>query len=207
MYDATILLLPQLEVMLPAEIPDNRDICGICRGCFAEEGDYACLGGGPRKLPCGHIFGHTCITTALFSSPRCPLCRNTYQLKAAPNGTFMAMVLQALFVDCMRVKHPGFTPNEQLLRTIIFLTIIPLVIVVTVTMGLGPQHEPNHPLRTKGMWMLCVVFYVLVTAPAAYAATLVKIVRECWSRRDLFWFARVTEDNVFFFSPLLSVMS
>lgn len=64
----------QVEGMLTAVKGDASTVNGEISEEGKEEGGEA-EGESPLEMPCGHIFGATCLKAWLYQSPTCPLCR------------------------------------------------------------------------------------------------------------------------------------
>lgn len=162
---------PQLEVILPAQVPEGQSPCPICYSPFTGERDNETdICQDPRRLPCGHIFGHGCIFTALNTSPLCPLCRTEYPTRKTID--FILEVANALFEDCHRSGPPaevGFTQQEQFARLVLLCALAPVFITVIVTMDVGQRSESANPMRkTTVPDKLWCWFAMLIAAPVTY---------------------------------------
>jgi hypothetical protein len=58
----------------------GEDMCCICREEFGKGGEERV------GLPCGHVFGETCIGRWLVERPNCPMCRREYAWDLAEIG-------------------------------------------------------------------------------------------------------------------------
>ncbi|KAI6710830.1 hypothetical protein JHW43_006624 [Diplocarpon mali] len=69
----------------PAEVPREKDTCGICRGSMTAESmdaDDGCSSKSACALPCEHYFGVTCLSGWMIREEKnsCPTCRQEYKI-------------------------------------------------------------------------------------------------------------------------------
>lgn len=161
-----------LEALQPAEVPAHQNPCPICYSPFTnDEGDETDICEQPSGLPCGHIFGRTCILAAFKTAPSCPLCRATYSVGTEIH--FIVEVISALFKDCLRsgpVAEVGFTPREQCARVVLLYALLPVIMAVIFTMDVGLRGEADNPWREKRLWAKLWVWLTMpIYAPVIYS--------------------------------------
>lgn len=99
--------------------------CSICLDTFSQlaidsfvlfPNDESCSSPGipliedhsPVKLPCGHIFGSSCVKEWLLKSPQCPLCRTKFNQLEEDNKIIFNHKIDEIYVPCNWVsKNQG----------------------------------------------------------------------------------------------------
>lgn len=64
--------LPAVEAGETAE----DEVCSVCMEGFKEQQKWCDYGDGNKRVPCGHVFHASCITTWISHCNSCPLCRS-----------------------------------------------------------------------------------------------------------------------------------
>ncbi|PVH78340.1 hypothetical protein DL98DRAFT_590464 [Cadophora sp. DSE1049] len=185
--DTSAFLCPRVRIIPDGDhILEDRHKCCLCWGTFAEsaeDGSGGCLGGGPRILPCGHVFGKDCLKEALLTSRGvCPLCRARFQIRRTGKSIWEELR------DEIRIEENPTACNVLKYNT--FCGAFPTFELVEMTMGVGMRKPVN---RSIGKLTLLVIYifvwqlFMAVLAVAFFGPPMLLL----WLADQIFYFLRI----------------
>lgn len=103
--------LSGLEQIALEDLHADDRFCPICLDPYVapSEGEPSENEERPVKLPCGHVFGQSCVSTLRHESYKCPMCRS------------MSLDRTPLMVEYDGVSPPRNSRNEELHRRFLHL--------------------------------------------------------------------------------------
>ncbi|KAE9376465.1 hypothetical protein N431DRAFT_501334 [Stipitochalara longipes BDJ] len=150
LIDSSEFSSPQITVVPPGMIPKDRQRCGICWGDLSVTGVEACEGSWPRMLPCGYIYG-----------------KQKYRVRRQrKTDSMVAATIDGLMTDSQ------LGPRWLLVRNILIRLLSPMVVVVVLTMNVGPRIGENggdNVIRRANLpTKIAIVLACIVLSPAMY---------------------------------------
>lgn len=118
-------------------------------------------------LPCGHIFGLTCIWKSLVRYPRCPLCTGEYMLKVSTPIDFTFSYMWFVLQDFQQNVFLG----PLACRYMVWMCLSPTFLVIGSIMGCGPHKERPRDLWRYGV-LRAIGFQTVVLLNFSSAASL-----------------------------------
>jgi hypothetical protein len=147
---------------IPAE-EISQDRCGICWGSYNGDDDDLCDDKGLRlMLPCGHVFGKSCIEHALYQRGKdnlgnhCPLCTVEFYPQHHDTPEFEVSIINI---------STGEMPTNRLVRaawSLVFYLSSPWFFAVIFVMEVGPKYtRANTRCPYWRRWLYALLVMVI----------------------------------------------
>lgn len=145
LYSPVVRIVPLRDPIL-----DDQPICVLCDTPFSEESK---LCGGPRILPCGHIFGRFCMGDMFLETRECPFCGTKYPIVFRGESVYDWHYQHAY--KCVRESRR----HGSLLSRIGHTHIICVLILLKPTFDLveATMDVSRRPVPRRTVWELVIL--------------------------------------------------